>query len=286
METEAAKGRPRPSLFRALGKDDPPQRIEVDGETFERQEILKHDSWAATSIYAGPSGRIICKFNRRQSILGFPMRWLGRWLARRESRFYRLLADLPCIPPPCGPVAVDGVVQPNAAAHRFVDGHPLGEKEKPDDAFFAELERCLAEVHRRGVAYMDLHKRENIVVGDDGRGYLVDFQVSFGANPNGWFLPARWMLKRFQAGDRYHLLKHKLKNADMPREEALALIDRERPWWLRIHRFVAAPLRNLRRRLLVLLGIRKGKGRAQTEHFTEDGLREHPSSDPSERRAA
>ncbi|MBX9680227.1 MAG: hypothetical protein K2X38_15820 [Gemmataceae bacterium] len=286
MSDADVKGRPRPSLFRALGKNDPPVRVEVDGETFDRLEIYKHDSWAATSIYGNANGRIICKFNRKQWILFIPMSWLGRWLAYREGWFYRLLADLPCIAPPCGPVSVDGVVQKNAVAHRFVDGHPLGEKEKPSETFFAELEECLAEVHRRGVAYMDLHKHENIVVGDDGRGYLVDFQVSFYAKPHGWNLPGRWLLGGFQAGDRYHLMKHKMKTAEMPREEALALIDRERPWWLRIHRFVAAPLRNLRRKLLVLLGIRKGKGRAQTEHFTEDGLRDHPPADSSERRAA
>ncbi|MFO0865318.1 MAG: hypothetical protein U0744_11830 [Gemmataceae bacterium] len=80
-------------------------------------------------------------------------------------------------------------------------------------------------------------------------------------------------------------MTHTLKAVEMPREEALALIDRERPMWLRVHRFFAAPLRNLRRRLLVLLGIRKGDGRAQTEHFTEDGLRDRASAD-SERRAA
>jgi hypothetical protein len=37
---------------------------------------------------------------------------------------------------------------------------------------------------------------------------------------------------------------------------------------------VAVPFRNLRRRLLVVLGIRKGRGRAETEHFPEDAVRQ------------
>jgi hypothetical protein len=36
---------------------------------------------------------------------------------------------------------------------------------------------------------------------------------------------------------------------------------------------VAVPFRSARRRLLVLLGIRKGRGRAETEHFPEDAVR-------------
>ncbi len=139
--------------------------------------------------------------------------------------------------------------------------------------FFAELERCLKEIHRRGVAYMDFHKRENIVVGDDGNPYLVDFQVSYLARPRSWFWPARWLLSLFQAGDRYHLIKHKLRNCDLDWHEAQAIIARHRPFWLRLHRVAAVPLRTLRRRLLVLLRIRTGSGRAQSEHFTEDGLR-------------
>jgi hypothetical protein len=47
-----------------------------------------------------------------------------------------------------------------------------------------------------------------------------------------------------------------------------------RPWWIRIHRLFAAPLREARRRLLVLLGVRKTLGRSHTEHFAEDAVRQ------------
>ena len=77
--------RPRPPVFRALGAADPPAAVEINDETFERREILKHDSWAATGIYASATRRAICKFNRRQPILGLPMAWLGRRLAARGT---------------------------------------------------------------------------------------------------------------------------------------------------------------------------------------------------------
>jgi hypothetical protein len=46
------------------------------------------------------------------------------------------------------------------------------------------------------------------------------------------------------------------------------------PWWIRVHRLVARPFRELRRRLLVRLGIRSGKGRVETEVFAEHALRD------------
>ena len=37
------------------------------------------------------------------------------------------------------------------------------------DEFLPTLRGLLNKLHRRGIAYVDLHKRENIIVGDDGR---------------------------------------------------------------------------------------------------------------------
>src|SRR5262245_57455230 len=60
--------RPRPALFRALGKDEPPGEIIVDGQTYRRVTLFKHDSWAATALYQSTEQTIVCKFNRRQDI--------------------------------------------------------------------------------------------------------------------------------------------------------------------------------------------------------------------------
>ena len=150
----------------------------VGGHPYRRAEILKHDSWAATAIYDGSDGRIVCKFNRRQSVFGLPMRWLGRLLARREGRMLALLADLPNVPDGCGPIRAGGRVLDNAVGHAYVPGHPLGRTERVNDEFLPRLGRLLAEMHRRRMAYVDLHKAENIIVGDDGQPYLIDFQIS------------------------------------------------------------------------------------------------------------
>jgi len=275
MKTE---GKPRPAVFRALGKSDPPNCITLQDRTFTLAQVFKHDSWAATALYESVDGRkVICKFNRKQSVFGFPMAWIGRFLASREAFFYSTLADLPSIPHGYGPVQVEEKIQHNSFAHDYVEGRPLQSRDRLPEAFYQELEEQLKQMHERGIAYMDLHKRENIIVGDDGRGYFVDFQVSFQGGFCGppalprWFSPTWYLFRLFKKADEYHLLKHRLANCPSP--ENAAYLEKARPFWIRVHRFFAVPLRTLRRRLLVLLGIRTGQGSVQTEAFTEYGLR-------------
>ncbi len=44
--------------------------------------------------------------------------------------------------------------------------------------FFDHVEEMLNVLHARRIIYVDLHKQENVLVGDDGLPYLIDFQVS------------------------------------------------------------------------------------------------------------
>lgn len=273
---EAAKGKPRPKLFRALGKAEPPQEVQIGDTRYQLLEILKHDSWAATAIYHSEEEKIICKFNRQQAIGLFPMRWLGRRLANRENYLLRRLTDLPNVPDYRGPVTVNGQVLPNVASHVFVEGHPLQQGEQLSDAFFHDLQETLAVMHTRGIAYVDLHKAENILVGDDRRSYLIDFQVCFIRPANS--LLARLMMgveRALQQMDYYHYRKHLCVHRPDLSGCTIAEFNQgnERPWWLNVHRTVAVPLRTLRRRLLVALGIRKGAGQATSEHFAEDAVR-------------
>jgi hypothetical protein len=259
--------RKRPAMFRALGSADPPKKIEVDGESFDLLSVFKHDSWAATALYQGQNTQVVCKFNRVQSCLGVPMRWLGGWLARREAKFFRILESVPGIPRSFKSVAIDGRVAPTAFCHEFIPGRPLSLVHDPNEVFFDKLSRLLDAIHARQMAYVDLNKPENVLVGDDGQPYLFDFQISL-RFPN-WPV-ARWMLRLLQQSDRYHLMKHRtwrLNRASFEQE-----MERHRPWWIRWHRKVGVPLRNFRRRLLVWLNIRKGQGAAHTEVAPEHGL--------------
>ncbi len=277
----ASLTKPRPNWLRALGGTSPPERLEIGGSEHRLVEVFKHDSWAATSLYVGPTGaRRVVKLHRRSSAFGIPLSWIGRATARREAKMLRRLADLPGIPALAGPVHSDGVYQRNAVARDFLDGHPLGDREAVNDRFFPELRDLLKAMHQRRIVYVDLHKRENVLVNEHGDPCLFDFQISV-CWPK--WLPTRPIFSILRGSDEYHLLKHWSRCRPDQSEVAESQLQQRRPWWIRAHRMIARPFREMRRRLLVRIGVRTGKGRVETEQFAEHALR---TETPTDRRAA
>ena len=274
--SEVAEVRKRPAWLRALGDSDPPEEITVDGRVYRRSEILKHDSWAATAIYSNDAGeRIICKFNRVQSVAGIPLSWIGRGLARREADFLRRLADVELVPKGLDGVSVGGRRLPNAMARRYVDGEPFRTKEQVSPRFFEELRDLLAKLHATGMAYVDLHKRENIIVDRGGRPHLIDFQVCVGTSQSwpGNSRLARYFVAKMQEIDLYHFRKHVVRTIPhMLTPEQRAEYE-QLPPLIRAHRKIAVPLRTLRRRLLVFLRVRDAEGQATSEFEPEDAYR-------------
>lgn len=267
--------RRRPPFLKALGANEPPLKVEVAGSVYERIEVFKHDSWAATALYEAGAKRITCKFNRVQPVLGLPMRWLGRALARREARFLDMLADVPLVPKCLGPVTFGGHIADNVVARVFIDGAPFSGREGIAPDFFPQLEGLLAKVHARGIAYVDLHKRENVIVDPQGRPNLIDFQVSLAIGNRFPFDrgPYRRLVTLMQETDLYHVRKHHLRlfGENFSPEEHLTYA--RPPGIIGAHRRIAVPLRRLRRWLLTRLRVRDGSGMARSEHEPEVAFR-------------
>jgi hypothetical protein len=235
-----------------------PDFVICDGVRFTHVKTFKHDFFAATGLYRGPGGLVVLKVGRQNEFLTIPMRWIGAILTRREVRIYELLHGMPGVPRLIGAVGNSGFL------HEFVPGHPLRRDERVSDAFFDQLLALIEGLHARHIAYVDLNKRENILVGDDGRPYLIDFQISLYLPPVGWQgrWPIRWLLGRFQDADRYHCFKHKRRlRPDLLTEQQRAEIGRLSVW-IRLHRGLTRPFTNLRRRTL------KRLGRAQAAEVT------------------
>ena len=81
---------------------------------------------------------------------------------------------------------------------------------------------------------------------------LIDFQISWAPRLQRGLLrgPKRRLLALFQEADRYHVRKLKRQyRPDLmtPEERAASKVP---PWFLRLHRIVGAPLRDLRRKVL------------------------------------
>lgn len=231
--------------MRALGRAEPPATFVLSGNTFRRSRIVKHDFWAATAFYDGDDGtQAVAKINRAAPFCGISLEWVGRWLCRHEVRFYSSLRHVPNVPALLGRLGNTGFI------HVFVPGRPLAKGMALPDSFFPELRQVLAEIHRRRIAYVDSNKRENILVGDDGRPHLIDFQISYDLHDFGdWFL-TRNLLHRLQAADRYHILKHqrRLRPDTLSAEQRVQAT--QIGGLIKLHRLITRPYFAMRRPIM------------------------------------
>ncbi|MEE8171235.1 MAG: hypothetical protein V3T70_11875 [Phycisphaerae bacterium] len=266
-DTKRKTDKPRrpPPWLRALGPASLPESVELDGGRYTRVETLKHDFFAATGLYQGHKGKAIVKIGRTASLFGLPLWWLGRASMRHEKLLYDLLADLEGIPRWLGELGTTGF------AHAYVEGHPMRKGEQLADAFFDQLAALIRAVHDRDAAYVDLEKRENILVGDDGRPWLIDFQISWylAAGRGGRRWPWRYVLRVMQSADWYHFAKHLRRH----RPDCMTPADQRRlarpPAWIRWHRVWFRPLTLARRRVLTWMGAR-GTPAGRSEEMGND----------------
>ena len=244
-------------FMHALGEAGLPGEVELEGRRYLLTSTHKHDFFAATGFFATEDGsKAVVKIGRTVSFLGLPTRWVGRWLQRREVRAYLKLADLVNIPRVLGEVGDTGF------AHVYIEGAPLSKHRAVPDGFFEKLFTLMAELEKRGIAYVDTNKPENIIQGEDGLPYLIDFQISFDSG-SWWNLwPARKILAAFVRSDRYHVLKHKKRfRPDQLTEAERAKVEK-RNLLIRIHRTLTRPYFLIRRPFMRWL---RGSGRVLPE---------------------
>lgn len=237
--------------LQALGAGGFPPVVELADGEYRFDRVLQHSFFAATGRYLGPSGAIVAKWARTTGFWGLPLAWLGRRLARRELRMYRHVADLDGVP------ALFGELGSHGFAHAYAEGRTHLRAEPLDAEFFDKLDRLVDRIHERDMAFVDLSKPDNILIGADGNPYLFDFQIAIvwpraRVDRRGLqrLVPdrlGRWVLHQFQRGDRAHLLKHRRRSAPGSLTEAEYEASFRRTWIIRVHYALTTPYRRIRR---------------------------------------
>jgi serine/threonine protein kinase len=131
---------------------------------------------------------------------------IGRFLIWRENKAYRRLRGLRGIPRFYH--VIDGLaIVLEEISGRNVEGlereNPLGE------TFFYDLRQLVESVHGRGLAHCDLKRAPNILIGDNGMPYLVDWSASVSKSEFKFF-PLNNIYKRFLKDDFNAITKIKL----------------------------------------------------------------------------
>lgn len=135
-----------------FGKPDL-SRIKIEGQTFMVKDVRRRN---------------------------FFLRWtLGLWLIHSEWKIYSRLTGVKGVPQPIK--RIDRF----AFAMEYIPGRAVGRDEVLSPSFFSELEQVLREVHSRGVVHLDLRHKGNILVTDDGKPFLIDFNSSFAFKEGG-----------------------------------------------------------------------------------------------------
>ncbi len=200
--------------YRQLRGKELPADFVLQGVWYAREKLLKWDFYAAVGIYQRQQmscslpDRVLLKIYHTDPLWRIPLDWLGRWLARREIAALQALADVPGIPKLLCTFGESGMVR------EFIPGCNLKEyrtRRLPDEQFYPELAQILEQVHARGMSHNDLAKPENVLVTEQGRPVLIDFQIALGPQLPRWPVVG-WLARRFlrymQQVDHYHLRKH------------------------------------------------------------------------------
>ena len=243
--------------FLALYEEELPEFVMIGGRRYRRVETFKYDFFAGTGLYELSENPvepvvharlIVVKIYRYRRFFGLPTGWFGKLSVRHEARMYLKLADIRGIP------RFEGFVGKTGFAHEYIDGRPLKKKDFVSNYFFDQLKELLSAIHRGGVSYVDLHKPSNILLGKDGKPYLIDFQISYAPRLRWWI--SNFILTQLQTEDWYHYLKHKRRM----RRDLLTQEDYEKscqPSAInRIHRRISKPYFRVRHYLMEVLGLK------------------------------
>jgi tRNA A-37 threonylcarbamoyl transferase component Bud32 len=263
------------SCFYACGRNGLPTAIDCVGRSYVLVKVLKHDFMACTGLYeiagADPAGpqKIICKVNRRMHFCFVPLRWLGRIVTRREVRNLKRCEGIGGVP------QVLARTGPTTYIYEYIEGTSLDQRSALPPGFFERLLAVLQQIHARGLVHFDLNKRGNVLVGNDGQPWIIDFQLSTHLGDR-LLLSRRLsagLRRRLQAYDLYHLYKHKRRLLPAELTEAEERLSRNNSLPLRLHRAIARPLKQVRRRCLRYL---HAKGILSDTH----GARAHTETNP------
>lgn len=186
-------------MFEALRLSDLPQ-VRID--------TLREPSSTRPAIWVVEENGIKAVV-KDYSVNGFFYRnVIGRFLVWREDKAYRRLRGLEGIP------TLYRVIDGLALITEKIPGknvERLEKKARLSADFFEDLKALVESIHQRGVAHCDLKRAPNILQGDDGGAYIVDWSAAISEREFQCF-PLNLIYKRFLLDDFNAIIKVQLRH--------------------------------------------------------------------------
>ena len=187
-----------------------PESVEIAGTLYNFEKILKDDFFSVNVLYRCVTGkRYVLKLSDFRFIFGLLLRPFAALMSSHEYKIYSMVDGLPGVP------ALGPRFGFRGYYHEFIEGKTLfelkdGGRELPDD-FFDRLKTLILKIHGLRILYLDLDKKGNVILGDDGLPYLIDYQISIHFPKCFWVFSkiSDTLLATLIREDIYHLYKHK-----------------------------------------------------------------------------
>jgi hypothetical protein len=130
-------------------------------------------------LYERDDGPILVKDYAAKNGIWRRLGSVGTWL---EARALRALADVEGVPRFLGRPDRYSVAMSLLHGRRARKADP---ELRGNEAFVRDLERLVGQIHARGVVHLDLKHRSNLLVSEQGKPMILDFESALCFNPDG-----------------------------------------------------------------------------------------------------
>lgn len=187
-----------------------PEKTIIKGETYTFEKTLKDDFFSVNVLYKNDQDRrFVLKLSDFRFIFGLLFRPFAILMSAHEYKIYQMVADIEGVPELGPRLGWRGYF------HEYIEGKTLHEltdaPEMLPENFFDDLLKIVRQVHERRIFYLDLNKTGNVIMANDGRPYLIDYQICqhFKKRHNFWGKLSDKIFNRLIQEDIYHVYKHK-----------------------------------------------------------------------------
>lgn len=169
------------------------------GNNATASRVLSQGYQGKTVIYEQNGMRLVIKMPPTSGLL----RFIYAMMLRHEYRAYSMLSGMSGIP------RCYGLLHRRFLVLEYIDGETLRKKQPEDrDYFFARMLEIIKELHKRGIAHVDLKKKENILIVNGSEPVFVDFGVA-ARRKNGFRIVNDYIFRVAKHFDYNAWIKHK-----------------------------------------------------------------------------